>query len=67
VEYSEFLRLFSEGKELGGTLFWEFGKKISSILSSCNPATTVLLSVHGSNLFRMMLDTSDALILPNEE
>jgi hypothetical protein len=56
-EYGACRRLFPEEGEVavGGTLFWEFGRKMSLILSDSNPARTILISTHGTGLFRIML------------
>lgn len=62
AEYGKCRKLYAEeGEPLGGTLFWEFGKKMSSILDY-NPATAVSAALHGSELFRIMLETLESLI-----
>ena len=68
-EYGACRKLYAEEGEaaVGGTLFWEFGMKMSLILSESNPARTVLISVHGSGLFRMMIEISDQLFSAKEE
>jgi hypothetical protein len=62
-EYGKCRKFYAEKDEqLGGTLFWEFGTKMSSILSDYNPATTISIVLHGSELFRIMLETLEPLI-----
>lgn len=63
TEYGRCRKLSPEEGEAGteGTLFWEFGRKMSSILSDYNPVRTTLIAVHGSQLFEMMLEISNRL------
>jgi hypothetical protein len=65
MEYNKFARLFAEEDEqLNGTLLWEFGKRMCSVLSDYNPATTISITVHGTHLLKLMMEIFTADNLP---